>query len=109
MLLIPQCREDAIKRKKISGFSTYDEAIYTIYETIGCSDVTRKPNLQYKLSDASKNSAAIGLQSEEDWDGLCEELLAKQKKNKSGMTVSIIVSEQVGLFLSFSTFVLIII
>jgi hypothetical protein len=95
ILLIPQSSGAADKRKTLSANTLYDEAISTIYETIGCENVKRKPDLSYKLSDAAQKATPVGLGGEDDWAGLCEEVVARQKKKKTPISVSILVSEQV--------------
>lgn len=74
---------------------TYEEALSIIHETIGCEDVKRKPELSYKLSDSSQKASPVGLGCDDDWMGLREEVIDRQKKKKTSISVSIIVSEQV--------------
>jgi len=95
ILLIPQSSGAADKQKTLSSTTTYDEAISTIYETIGCERVKQKPDLSYKLSDSAKKVMPVGLEGEDDWVGLCEEVVGCQKKKKTPISVSILVSEQV--------------
>ena len=95
ILLIPQSSGAAYKRKTLSANTSYDEAISTIYETIGCGRVKRKPDLSYKLSDTAQKVTPVGLESEDDWVGLCEEVVARQKKKKTTISVSILISDQV--------------
>jgi hypothetical protein len=95
ILLIPQSSGASDKRKTLSATTPYDEAISTIYETIGCERVKRKPELSYKLSDAAQKVTPVGLEGEDDWMGLCEEVVARQKKKKTTISVSILVSDQV--------------
>jgi hypothetical protein len=94
ILLIPQSSA-ADKRKTLSADTPYDKAIATIHETIGCESVKRKPDLSYKLSDSTQKATPVGLGGEDDWAGLCEEVVARQKKKKTTIPVAILVSEQV--------------
>jgi hypothetical protein len=95
VLFIPHMSGDANKRKTITATHTFDDALGLIHETIGCADVMRKPELSYKLSDSAQKSSAIGLESEEDWAGLCEEVVARQRKKKMTISVEIIVRDNV--------------
>ena len=96
VLLIPQSSGASDKRKTLSAEISYAEALSIIYETIGCEDVKRKPDLSYKLSDAAQKAAPVGLGCDDDWEGLCEEVVGRQKKKKITIAVSILVSEQVS-------------
>jgi hypothetical protein len=80
----------------LSATVSYQEALHVIYETIGCNDVKRKPDLSYKLSDAAQKACPVGLGCDDDWGGLCEEVVDRQKKKKTMIAVSILVSEQVN-------------
>ena len=86
---------DANKHKTVTATYKFDDALGLIHETIGCADVMRKPELSYKLSDSAQKSSAIGLESEEDWAGLCEEVVARQRKKKITISVEIIVHDNV--------------
>jgi hypothetical protein len=74
---------------------TFEEALEIIYETIGCSDVCRKPNLSYKLVSAPQKAEPITLGSADDWRGCLEDVAQVQAKKKSTVQVKIIVGEQV--------------
>lgn len=95
VLFIPHMSGDANKRKTVTATHKFDDALGLIHETIGCADVMRKPELSYKLSDSAQKSSAIGLESEEDWAGLCEEVVARQRKKKITISVEIIVHDNV--------------
>lgn len=74
ILLIPQLSGASDKHKTLSAMVSYQEALHVIYETIGCNDVKRKPDLSYKLSDAAQKASPVGLGCDDDWGGLCEEV-----------------------------------
>jgi hypothetical protein len=74
---------------------SYKKALSIIYETVGCEDVKRKPELSYKLSDSPQKASPVDLGCDDDWVGLCEEVADRQKKKKTSISVSIIISEQV--------------
>ena len=95
VLLIPQSSGASARRKTLAKSDTYEDALAVIYETIGCEDVKRKPELSYKLSDSLRKASAVGLGCDDDWTGLCEEVVDRQKKKKTSISVSIIISEQV--------------
>jgi hypothetical protein len=77
-----------------------------IYETIPCNDVTRKPTLSYKLSNAAAKAPAISLSNEDDWNGVLEmladaEAMKKKRAGQQGpaiIPVNIIVPEVVSSF-----------
>jgi hypothetical protein len=75
--------------------ATYEEALAVIYETIGCGDVRRKPNLSYKLASAAQKEEPITMCSEGDWKGCLEDVAQVQAKKKTTVQVKIIVGEQV--------------
>lgn len=86
---------DDNKHKTITATHTFDNALGLIHETNGCADVMHKPELSYKLSDSAQKSSVIRLESEEDWAGLCEEVVAQQRKKKMTISVEIIVHDNV--------------
>ena len=95
VLLIPQSSGASDKRKTLTAKISYGEALATIYATIGCEGVKKKPDLSYKLSNATQKASPVGLSSDDDWEGLCEEVVSCQTKKKTTIAVSILVSEQV--------------
>lgn len=99
VLFIPQMSGATDKQKTISANQSYDDAITLIYETIGCAEVKRKPELSYKLSDSVQKASLVNLESDKDWMGLCEEVMARQKKKKATISVAIIVSTQVSSYI----------
>lgn len=75
----------------------YDNALEYIYDIIGCSDVARKPNLSYKLGNATQKAKPIDLCSEADWNGCLEDVTAAEKKKKNeSVPVMIHVSDVVS-------------
>lgn len=97
VLLIPQSSGASDKRKMLAANASYEEALATIYTTIGCEGVKKKPDLSYKLSNATQKASPVGLSCDDDWEGLCDEVVNCQKKKKTTIAVSILVSEQVCL------------
>jgi len=74
----------------------FETALEEIYNTIGCDSVKVKPDLCYKMSTAAKNVASISLSTEEDWDGLLEEVEIAQRKKNAAVAVNITITEQVS-------------
>jgi hypothetical protein len=108
-LLIPQAASDSIQRVTINLDIPFNDVLELIHETIPCTDVTRKPELSYKLSNAPAKAAAIRLSNSEDWDGCLETLAdaeAAKKKQRGGkdvptvVPVNIIIPDLVRLFRS---------
>ena len=97
VLLIPQSSGASDKRKTLAPNISYEEALTTIYVSIGCEGVKKKPDLSYMLSNAAQKASPVGLSCEDNWEGLCEEVVNCQTKKKTTIAVSILVSEQVCL------------
>ncbi|KAJ7661284.1 hypothetical protein DFH06DRAFT_1471807 [Mycena polygramma] len=92
VLVIPQAASDGSQREKLTHATDFDEALDTIYTTIGCADVPVKPVLSYRLSNAPAKAASINLTSEKDWEGclaVTEQYLmslrAKSGKGRGGV------------------------
>ena len=85
MLLIPQVSSDCIQRVSIDSDIPFDDVLATIYETLSCSDIPRKPNLSYKLDSAPSKAPAISLLTSDDWNG-CLETLANAESTKKKRT-----------------------
>jgi hypothetical protein len=106
-LLIPQAASDSIQRVTLDPDTPFADVLELIHETIPCTDVNRKPDLSYKLSNAAAKAPAIRLKNAEDWDGCLETLVdaeAAKKKQRGGkdvptnVPVNIIIPEAVCLF-----------
>ena len=89
VLLIPQASGGSDKRKTLMSTDSFEDALEMILKTIGCADVKRKPSLAYKLSDAPQKASSINLENEDDWLGLCEEVVDHQRKKKTTIGVTI--------------------
>ncbi|KAF8132674.1 hypothetical protein K438DRAFT_1998446 [Mycena galopus ATCC 62051] len=94
VLMIPRAELDGSQRVLLSHATTFDEALTVIYETIGCTNVTVKPVLTYKLSNATKSAEVICLSSDNDWDGCLEQVAAAENPKKPPISVKINVTEQ---------------
>jgi hypothetical protein len=82
--MVPQADSQGSQRLSIPlGNMDFETVLDKIHNTIGCADVNRKPILTYKLSNALRGSAAISFASEDDWNGLLEDVAtAEAKVNK---------------------------
>lgn len=91
VLLIPQVSSDCIQRVSIDSDIPFDDVLATIYETLSCSDIPRKPNLSYKLDSAPSKAPAISLSTSDDWDGCLETLTNAEstKKKRTGKAPTI--------------------
>ncbi|KAF8205947.1 hypothetical protein K438DRAFT_1931764 [Mycena galopus ATCC 62051] len=94
VLMIPRAELDGSQRVLLSHATTFDEALTVIYETIGCTNVTVKPVLTYKLSNATKSAEVICLSSDNDWDGCLEQVAAAENPKRPPISVKINVTEQ---------------
>ena len=46
----------------------FAKALVIIYDTIGCTNVVKKPQLKYQMAKTGRKG--ITLESSEDWDGM---------------------------------------
>jgi len=97
VLKVPTAATGGSDRVKLNPATPYEDVLTNIYEIIGCSAVTKKPVLQYRLSSSTLKSEPINLSSEMDWEGCLEDVgVAKGKKKGTVITINIIVSEVVS-------------
>jgi hypothetical protein len=91
------------KRVTVKHDTEWDDARDTIHQTMGCADVARKPELAYELSTTAAKVAALDLVCEEDWEGCLSDVTVVESKKgaDSGISVTIVVSEQVRVVCSF--------
>src|SRR5882762_1899286 len=96
VLLIPVAKTNASQRVQMPLDTSYDDALETIYDTIGCASVTRKPELTYRLSSSAAKASHINLMGSDDWDSCKEDVEAAEKKKKEKVSVNIMVPEIVS-------------
>ncbi|KAF8187900.1 hypothetical protein K438DRAFT_2019433 [Mycena galopus ATCC 62051] len=82
IFIVPEAATEGSQRLSLKSVTSFDDAIEIMHETIGCVSVERKPMLTYKFSTANKNATTINLRTEDDWDGLVSDVLAKMKTKK---------------------------
>lgn len=80
--MIPEAATEGSQRVSIKSSTSFDDAIELMHETIGCVGVERKPTLAYKFSTANKTATTINLRTDDDWEGLVTDVLAKMKTKK---------------------------
>jgi DNA-directed RNA polymerase subunit F len=95
--MISEAATEGSQRVSLKSTVSFDDAIETMHETIGCVSVERKPTLAYKCSTANKNATSINLCTGDDWDGLVDDVLAKTKTKKD-ISVNIIVLPEIREF-----------
>ncbi|RDB26779.1 hypothetical protein Hypma_005273 [Hypsizygus marmoreus] len=99
-LLVPTAEADlGAQHKLVTLPQSFLDILETIYKTIGCVSILRKPVLSYKLENAMVKSLPLSLTCDEDWEGLMETAVASHlKKSKAQqvapLQVRIIVTEQ---------------
>jgi len=76
--------------------TTFVDALETIHETIGCTEVVKKPDLTYQLSIFTTKSQAISLGSQDDWEGCLDDVAIQEKKKGVKVTVNIFVPELIS-------------
>ncbi|KAJ7927214.1 hypothetical protein B0H13DRAFT_2312817 [Mycena leptocephala] len=91
VLTIPQATSEGTQRENLRHSTTFDEALVVIHETIGCTNVLKKPVLSYKLSNGPAKAPAINLGSASDWEGCLEEVTEAESKKNANVSVVIIV------------------
>jgi hypothetical protein len=80
VLLIPVAKTNASQRVQMPLDTSYDDALETIYDTIGCASVTRKPELTYRLSSSAAKASHINLMVQ--MTGMAVRKMSKQQKRK---------------------------
>ncbi|KAJ7339898.1 hypothetical protein DFH08DRAFT_963927 [Mycena albidolilacea] len=90
VFMISEAATEGSQHVSLKSTVSFDDAIETMHETIGCVSVERIPTLAYKCSTANKNATSINLRTGDDWDGLINDVLAKTKTKKD-ISVNIIV------------------
>ena len=60
-----------------------------------CEELTRKPELTYKLSSQPAKAGAVGLKCEDDWIGCVEDVTSESASKKKAISVTIVIKEQV--------------
>lgn len=104
ILLVPSAVSEGSQRVTFNADTSYREALVIIYDIIGCTDVSKKPGLSYRLSSSAVKSDPINLGSSSDWDGCIEDVAAAEKKKKGVVvTVKILVPDLVSQPLSMIT------
>ncbi|KAJ7704824.1 hypothetical protein B0H17DRAFT_1175407 [Mycena rosella] len=88
VFMIPETTTEGNQHVSVKSSASFDDAIELMHETIGCVGVKRKPTLAYKSSTANKTTSTINLCTEEDWEGLVTDVLAKMK-GKKDISISI--------------------
>jgi len=95
VLFIPRASGDGNQRVNLPLTATYPRALKVIFETIGCAEVNRKPTLSYKLVSTTAKTPPTSLGSDNDWEGLQDDIQAAQNKRKETVAANIIVADQV--------------
>jgi hypothetical protein len=96
VLLVPQASSESSKRVSITLPLSFDDALKVIHEIVGCTNVSRKPTIAYKLSCATQKAKPVDLCSEVDWKGCLEDVSAAEIKRKGqSVPIVIIIPDQV--------------
>lgn len=94
VLFVPAAAGSA-QRVELKSVTPYREALEIIYDNIGCLEVIKKPELLYKLSNATVKAVSISLNSERDWKGFQKEVISQQKTKKRSIPVNILVADHI--------------
>ncbi|KAJ7200189.1 hypothetical protein GGX14DRAFT_400871 [Mycena pura] len=82
VFMIPEAATEGNQRVSVKSSTFFDDVVELMHETIGCVGVERKPTLAYKFSTAIKSASTINLRTNNDWEGLVADVLAKMKTKK---------------------------
>ncbi|KAF8161921.1 hypothetical protein K438DRAFT_1985443 [Mycena galopus ATCC 62051] len=88
VFMIPEAATNSNQRVGLRSSHSFEDALETMYETIGCVSVARKPTLAYKLSSTVQKTPAINLRTPKDWSGLITDYTTKIQSKKD-LTVAI--------------------
>ncbi|KAJ3791894.1 hypothetical protein GGU11DRAFT_761214 [Lentinula aff. detonsa] len=72
----------------------FDDVLDDIHTAIGCTKAKEKPTIGYKIEGMPVKADPISLTCEDDWEGLCDDVLAKQDDKNRVFKVSIIVDSE---------------
>lgn len=85
------------QRVKLDPSTSYNELVKNIYEIVGCLNVAKKPQLQYRLLNTTVKSPAVNLRNDVDWEGCLEDVTHGIKKGKGALvTIKITISDVVS-------------
>ncbi|KAJ7609312.1 hypothetical protein DFH06DRAFT_1376354 [Mycena polygramma] len=82
VFMIPEGTSEGNRRVSVGSFTSFEDAVEAIHETMGCVSVSRKPTLAYKFSTSNGKEATINLTTDKDWTGLVTDAVAKIKAKK---------------------------
>ena len=100
--MVPSATSEGSQHVALTPETSFTDALETIFEIVGCTTVKQKPQLSYQLSSSTLKSDAVNLGSLDDWDGCLEDVLVAEKKKKGlVVTVKILVSDVVCIFMSY--------
>jgi hypothetical protein len=88
VLLVPSASSEGSQRISLTTDISYNDALETIYDIVGCLTITKKPSLSYRLSSSTQKSDPVRLASIDDWEGCLEDVAVAEGKKK-GLVVMV--------------------
>ncbi|KAJ3996540.1 hypothetical protein F5050DRAFT_1807650 [Lentinula boryana] len=93
VLMVPRYDKTNERKTYKDRSVDHEDVISDIYDVIGCSNAKDKPSLSYKIEGAPVKSGSISLMTDDDWEGLCDDVLAKQQAKSKIFKVNILVDD----------------
>ncbi|KAJ7832404.1 hypothetical protein B0H14DRAFT_2592071 [Mycena olivaceomarginata] len=90
IFMIPEATSEGNQRVALDSSNSFENAVQTMHETIGCVSVARKPTLAYKMSSAGQKTATVNLRTAKDWSGLITDYCKKVKSKKESVTITVL-------------------
>lgn len=81
-------KKDTYIQISVSIMESFEDTLEKIHDAISCQDIQQKPSLKYKFNGV-KGVKKMKFQSENDWEGLLEELLIIGKGKKDITVISV--------------------
>ncbi|KAJ7705030.1 hypothetical protein B0H17DRAFT_1175500 [Mycena rosella] len=91
LLNIPHALELSNQCVEFTHATPLSVALAVIHSTIGCTDFKWKPELSYKLGNATKVGPAMSLTSAVDWKGCLDDVLQAENAKKAGMVIPVMI------------------
>jgi hypothetical protein len=81
-------QDDSSQHVSIESSISFTELLDKLHENIGCSGMKSKPKLKYRFVNV-QHPFTLKLGTEEDWEGLKEDIAVAQNKKKDGVRVGV--------------------
>ncbi|KIK59196.1 hypothetical protein GYMLUDRAFT_245613 [Collybiopsis luxurians FD-317 M1] len=103
VLMIPHYDKTNERKTYESHYVDFDNVTEDIHNAIGCKDAKQKPSIGYKIEGMPVKAGPVLLMSSKDWEGLCDDVLAKQEEKNKVFKVNIVVDQDFHHTIDFPT------